>query len=201
MNRLILAAFFVLALAGGASAQTKPMAINPAQCNVPAACADMANQVQPYVNGVAGHIVFGLTATAGTGTGTSEQTLATFPLAPGALDVAGRHLRITADFARAANTDSVTPKLYFGSEALATAANTTSGSAMKIQCDVIKTGASTQQVNCWGLGGAAGVTPVIYSAAGAETDTSAITIKATCTDGTSAANDCTLSDMFVEFLN
>lgn len=146
-------------------------------------------------------VVYEVLATATTATGTAEQTLGTFALPANALDVSGRHLRITADFATAANVNNKTPKLYFGSEALATAAIATSGAAGKLVCDVLKTGASTQQVNCWGLGGTAGVTPVTYSAAGAETDTAAITIKATCTDGTSSAGDCTLSDFYVEYLN
>ena len=145
-------------------------------------------------------VIYGNNAAVAGTTGTGEETLGTFAMPGGTLDVVGRRLRITADFSHAANTNSITPKLYFGSESLATAANTTSGGAMKIQCDVLKTGASTQQVDCWGLGGTAGVTPVIYSAAGAETDTSPITIKATCTGGTSGA-DCTLSDFEVEELN
>jgi hypothetical protein len=133
-------------------------------------------------------------------TGTSEETLATFSLPAGSLDVVGRHLRVTAMFKHAANTNAITPKLYFGSEALATAADSGSGDADRIACDIVKTGASTQQVNCWGLGGAAGVVPVTVSAAGAETDTSAIVIKGTCTGGTTGA-DCTLSDFLVEILN
>jgi hypothetical protein len=146
-------------------------------------------------------VIYEILATAAGATGTGEQTLGTYSLPANALDVAGRHLRITADFAKAANGNSVTPKLYFGSESLATAANTTSAGAMKIVCDVLKTGASTQSVNCWGLGGTSGVTPVIYSQpAATETDSSAITIKATCTGGTTGA-DCTLSDFVVEYLN
>jgi hypothetical protein len=109
-------------------------------------------------------------------------------------------LIITANFQHAANTNNVSTKIYFGSEALATANTATSGAAMKLQCDVLKTGASTQQVTCWGLGGAAGVVPVTYSAAATETDTSAIVIKASVTGGTTGA-DGILSDFSVRELN
>src|ERR1700722_8971728 len=166
-NRRIItgAALVALVLASGLSAA---VAQSNVQRNEAASGTNSANAPDPVMP--MGILYTNLAAVAGIA-GTSEQTLATFSLPAGTLDHAGRHLRITADFTKLANTDSVIPKLYFGSEALATAANTTSAGAMKIQCDVVKTGASTQQVDCWGLGGTAGVTPVIYSAAGAETDT------------------------------
>jgi hypothetical protein len=145
-------------------------------------------------------IIYGSSAAVAGIAGTGEQVLGTFAMPAGTLDVVGRRLRLTANFQHAANTNNVTPKLYFGSEALATAVGATSGQAYKLECDVLKTGASTQQVTCWGLGGAAGVVPVTYSAAGAETDTAAITLKADCTGGTTGA-DCTLSDFYVEILN
>ena len=145
-------------------------------------------------------IIYGINAPVTGATGTSEQVLGTWAMPGGTLDVVGRRLRITANFQHAANTNDVSAKLYFGSEALATANTATSGAATKLECDVLKTGASTQQVTCWGLGGAAGVVPVTYSAAGTETDTGAITIKASVTGGTSGA-DGTLSDFYVEELN
>lgn len=144
-------------------------------------------------------VLFTTTATKGTATGTSEQTLATFSLPASALDQPGRRIRITAMFSKAANVDAVTGKIYFGSETISTGSNTTSGAGMFLSLEVVKSGSSTQIV--WGNGqsGTTNVTP--YSAAGAETDTSPITIKATCTDGTSAANDCVLQDFYVEYMN
>ena len=145
-------------------------------------------------------VIYGINAPVTGTSGTSEQTLGTWAMPAGTLDVVGRRLRVTANFQHAANTNNVSAKLYFGSESLATANTATSGAATKLECDVLKTGASTQQVTCWGLGGAAGVVPVTYSAAGTETDTAAITIKASITAGTSGV-DGTLSDFYVEELN
>jgi hypothetical protein len=145
-------------------------------------------------------IIYGINTPVTGAAGISEQVLGTWAMPAGTLDIAGRRLRITANFQHAANTNNVSAKLYFGSEALATANTATSGAATKIECDVLKTAASAQQVTCWGLGGAAGVVPVTYSAAGTETDTAAITIKASVTGGTSGA-DGTLSDFYVEILN
>ncbi len=146
-------------------------------------------------------IIYGINASVAGITGTGEQTLGTWSMPAGTLDVVGRRLRITAEFAHAANTNNVTPKLYFGSEALATAVGAGSGQGYWIKCDVLKTAASIQNVDCQGLGGAAGVVPVSYSAPGStETDTAAIVIKATCTGGTTGA-DCTLTNFMVEELN
>lgn len=144
-------------------------------------------------------IIYGLTGSVGMATGTGEQTLATYSLPANALDIVGRRVKMRAMFSKAANTDSVTCKLYFGSEVVSTGANTTSAAGMTLALTAVKTGASTQIV--WGAGaqGTTGVTP--YSAAGTETDTAAIVIKATCQDGTSAANDGVLQDMEVEYLN
>jgi hypothetical protein len=144
-------------------------------------------------------MLFTTSATAATATGTGEQILATYSLPANALDQAGRRVRINAMFSKAANTDSVTGKLYFGAQSVSTGANTTSAAGMILQLEVVKSGSSTQVV--WGSGqqGVTNVTP--FSAAATETDTAAIVIKATCTDGTSAASDCVLQDLWIEYLN
>jgi hypothetical protein len=143
--------------------------------------------------------IYGTTATVATGTGTSEQILGTYSLPANALDAAGRRLRIHAVFSKAANTNATTAKLYFGSAVITTPSNTTSGAGSELELNVVKTASNTQIVTGRGSMGTAAVTP--YSAAGAETDTAAIVIKATCTDGTSQAADCTLQDFWVEYLN
>ncbi len=188
------AALALLVLAVPALAQTNAVQRNEAAAG-PNAGANAPLPVMPM------GIIYGTNASVAGTTGTGEQTLGTFAMPAGTLDVVGRRLKITASFSHAANSNAITPKLYFGSEALATAADSTTGSAAMIQCYVLKTAASTQNVDCWGLGGAAGVVPVTYSAPGStETDTAAITIKATCTGGTSGA-DCTLTNFAVEELN
>jgi len=145
-------------------------------------------------------ILYGTTANVATGTGTSEQTLGTYSLPGYTLDQVGRRLRIRAMFVHAANTNSITPKLYFGSESIAGPANTTSGAGVVLELNVTKTGSNTQRVWGWGANGATAPVNPTYQA-GAETDTSAITIKATCTDGSSSAADCTLAGFSIEYLN
>lgn len=144
-------------------------------------------------------IAYVTTATAATVAGTGEQTLATYALPAGALDLTGRAIRLCAMFSKAANTDATTAKLYFGSEVISGGSNTTSGAGTRLCLFAVKTGASTQIVTGYGTVATSVVTP--YSSAGAETDTAAITLKATCQDGTSAAGDCTLQEMRVIFEN
>ena len=194
MKRILAATAMLLAISAGQQAFAQSTAVQRNEAAAGAASANAPLPVMPM------GVIYGLLAPVTGTTGTSEETLGTYAMPAGQLDVVGRRLIITANFQHAANTNNVTPKLYFGSEALATAVGATSAQAYKLQCDVLKTGASTQQVTCWGLGGAAGVVPVTYSVAATETDTSAITIKATCTGGTSGA-DCILSDFNVREMN
>lgn len=156
-----------------------------------------AAQAQTAYTG-AWRMIASLTGTVGTATGTSEQTLATYTLPGNTMVNAGQRLRISAAFSKAANVDSVTCKLYFGSEVVSTGANTTSGAGMRLVLDVVKTGAKAQVVTGFGQAGTTVVTP--YSAAGSEDDTASagIVVKATCTDGTSAANDAVLQDFRVD---
>lgn len=186
---IALVALTLPALAQSSAVQRNEAAAGPnASANAPLAVMPMG-------------VIYGINATVTGPTGTAENTMATWSMPAGTLDVVGRRLRITASFSHAANSNAITPKLYVGSEALATAADSTTGSAAMIQCTVLKTAASVQNIDCWGLGGAAGVVPVTYSAPGStETDTAAIVIKATCQGGTSGA-DCLLTDFRIEELN
>jgi len=143
--------------------------------------------------------VYSITATQSTGTGTAEQTLATYSLPAHSLDAAGRNLRIRAWFLGAANTDSKTGKCYFGAEVFTPAAIIASSKMALCELDVLKTGSSTQNVIGSGFSSTA-ITAATETNA-TETDTAAITIKATCTDGTSSAGDCALVAFTVEFLN
>lgn len=143
-------------------------------------------------------IIAGNTATAATATGTTEQTLATYSLPANALNAVGRRLHAHAQFSTAANTNTKTFRLYFGAQVVS---NTTAVSAAGSVLDlyVIKSGSNTQIVAGMGQSGTVLTTP--FSAAGANTDTVAIVIKATCQDTTSAANDCVLQDFAVQWLN
>lgn len=145
--------------------------------------------------------LYSITATQSTSTGTAEQTLASYSLAANALDIAGRNIRITAWFKHAANSHTVTFRIYFGSESEAQA-SASSNQTFLLQADILKTGSSTQNVIEYGLtgGGSPAVITPTYTAA-AEADTSAITIKATAQDGTSSAGDGSLVYMTIEYLN
>lgn len=146
--------------------------------------------------------IYTITAPVGTGTGTGAQTLGTFSLPANALDQVGRKLRISAVFTTASNTHSKTCTLGFGAapEQVSTGAMSTSAETATLSLVVTKTGASAQTVTG---GGVVATTPLATYAttAATETDTGALAINAICTDGTSAANDAVLADMFVEYMN
>jgi hypothetical protein len=144
-----------------------------------------------------------LTAAAATAAGTAEQVLATYSLPAGTLDAVGRTIRIRAFFVTAANTNGKTCKLYFGSKSISTGSVTTSAAAPYLELVVTKSGSSTQIIGGIGYGGTTGIVPVALTGAGTatETDTAAIVIKASGTDGTDSAGDITLCSFTVEYMN
>ena len=146
-------------------------------------------------------VIYTITAPVGTGTGTGAQTLGTYSLPANALDAVGRKLRISATFSTAANTHAKTCTLNFGAAPvqISTGSMTTSSQTASLGMVVTKTGSNTQTVTATGL---VATTPLANAiTAATETDTGALTIAAICTDGTSAANDATLQDFFVEYMN
>lgn len=144
-----------------------------------------------------------ISAVAATGAGTSEQTLATYSLPANSLDAVGRTVRVRAFFVTAANTNGKTCKLYFGSKSLSTGSITTASAAPWLELNITKSGSSTQIISGCGFGGTTGIVPVALTGAGTatETDTAAIVIKATGTDGTDSAADITLCGFTVEYMN
>lgn len=146
----------------------------------------------------AGLLAYNVTST-GNGADTSEDTLWTYSLPANVLSAVGKTLRIYAYGVCGANTDNKTMKLYFGSEVITTPTAATNAKNWYLQLDVIKTGASTQIVCGQGIVDTTSVTP--YVTTGAETDTSAITIKMTGTAGTGTANDIVFKFGLVEILN
>lgn len=139
-------------------------------------------------------------ATAATAAGTAEQVLGTYSLPASALDQTGRRLRIRAAFHCATNGNNKTMKLYFGASVISTGVLTTSNKNGFLTLDVVKSGASTQIV--WGTG-LVDVTPITsyVNASGTDTDTAAIVIKFSGTDGTDSAGDIVLDDFAVEYMN
>jgi hypothetical protein len=139
------------------------------------------------------------TTTTGNGADTTEDTLVTYALPASSFNIAGKCVRVTSYVHFATNADTKTTKLYFGSEVIATAGAATSNKNGWLQLIACKTGSSTQIVTGTGQVDTTAVTP--YVATGAETDTSAITIKLTGQAGTGDANDIVNEATVVEALN
>ena len=193
LSALILSASFGMAIAGQygqASLVTGPQ--DSSQINA------TINGVVVQMNALAPGLLFSQPTAVATGTGTTEQILGSYNLPANYLVGAGQAIRIKATFKYAANINSKTPKLYFGGSSITGAANTTSGATAMLTCDIVKSGASTQNVACSGLDATTNLATAFT--AGTDADTAAILIKASCTDGASSASDCTLQTMTVESL-
>ena len=144
-------------------------------------------------------VIYNLPAPVGTGTGTGAQTLGTFSLPANAFDAVGRKVRVTAAITTAANGNTKTCTLNFGSESISTGAITTSGETATLSLVATKTAASVQTVWATGYENTTLIKPVVTT--GAETDTAAIVITGICTDGSNSAGDATLQDFFIEYMN
>lgn len=145
-------------------------------------------------------VLYSTIATAATGAGTSEQVLGTYSLPAKALDLTGRRLYIRAVFHAATNGNNKTMILYFGGSSISTGVVTTSNKNIVLEMTVVKSGASTQIVTATGIVDTTPITPYV-NASGADTDTAAVVIKATGTDGTDSAGDIVLDDFFVQYMN
>lgn len=144
-------------------------------------------------NSFEGRVYLNATATAGT-TGTSEQTLMSFSLPANSLCQGGQGLRIKAGF-KNNSSDTVSYKLYFGSESISCSTTTTTGGELEI--DVMRQGASAQLTVARGKNNATALASAFTQAT--ETDTAAIVIKLTATATSSGAN-ATAEYLSVEFL-
>lgn len=135
----------------------------------------------------------------GNGADTTEDTLKTFSLPANSLDVVGRSVYIYAWGSYANNTNTKAAKLYFGSTSIAAATGNNVGWALEMivgKSAANKQVISSQNITSTTHGG------VTNSAAAAETDTAAITIKVTGQDSTSAnANAIVLNGMYINFFN
>jgi len=143
-------------------------------------------------------LLYTTTATAATGAGTDEQTLATYSLPGGTLNT-GTKLRIKASFSAAANGNNKTFKCYFGASVISSGALATNAKNGSCEMIVTRTGTNTQIVYANMLVDTTAITGYVNTAS-AETDSSAIVIKFTGTDGTSSAGDIVMNDFSVERL-
>lgn len=119
---------------------------------------------------------------------TNEVTLDTYSLPANSLDFVGRGVKITAFGSFGNTTHSKTASVYFGSEKFLT--NTTATTSWVIEVNVLKDAANSQAMGGVMFGPASVATQ--YQS-GAETDTSAITIKVTGQTQTAATGDVVLN--------
>ena len=154
---------------------------------------NLIGSVNTNSTGLAFSLYAPVTATAAATT----QTLGSYTLPANYLTNIGQTLRIKGVFTFAANTNNRTPIITFGTFTYTGTLNATSAGTEALECIVVKTGASTQEITCTGM---TQTTPIIYSAAaGSSPDTANIAITGQCTQG-SASADCTLATFTVESL-
>jgi hypothetical protein len=134
---------------------------------------------------------------------TNETTLWTYDLPANTLSADGRIVRVTVWGTVAANADTKTIKLYFGSSSFTLNDSTTAPNGVGWTSTALytRTGSGAQsRTKLYALFGATNQFPSAGGTA-SETDTAAITIKITGTNGTAAANDIVFKGALVELLN
>jgi hypothetical protein len=138
--------------------------------------------------------------------GGGEDDLMTYALPKSAIPSAGKGVRITSWGTTANNSNPKTVKLYFGSQVILTKALTVSQAGVwRSVAEVFSTGSSTQAYDAQLLQGGTTTLTEVESGTASQTDTSAITIKATgtVTDGGGGINnnDIQQTGLLVEAIN
>lgn len=129
-------------------------------------------------------------------TGTSIQTLGSVTLPASILNATGKGVRLKC-WGSGTSTGTNTMTMQFGNAtAFAIAGSATTAGVFQSEVDVIKTGASTQQILSSGAFNTTLTTPTNIS--GSVTDTAAITV--TCSGTSTTSGQFTLGGMFVEVL-
>lgn len=135
--------------------------------------------------------------TAASNVSTTETDLMTYSLPAGALAVNGQKVRVTGWGTYAANGNTKTVRLRFGSTIISTRAGTGNNVAWWIQAIVVRTGDATQVAS--GIQLEVGNAGQPTSTSPAETLSSAVTIKLTGQSAT-ASDDITARGFMVEWL-
>lgn len=147
------------------------------------------------VRAIIGASVQASTTGVGNTNDTSEDVLYTFSLPASSLTFTGQTLKIVAAGTLANNAHNKTVKLYFGSQSYSLGTVATANTVWTAKLTVIRTGSSAQLIYGEGMIGTTPIAPSLLT--GAETDTAAITIKATGQTGTAAASDVVAKMMTV----
>jgi hypothetical protein len=156
------------------------------------------NQLIGSINaGVAG-LLNSQYVTSGNGADTTEDTLYTYTLPAGYLNVNGKGLRIKCFGNVANNADTKTVKLYFGAEVISGTVSTATTNAWISELEVWRSGAAAVQVKGSMLQGTA--VAATYFAAGTDTIANAVTIKCTGTGSGSVASEVAGQGFSVEVI-
>jgi hypothetical protein len=156
------------------------------------------NQVIANINTNSTGLLYAMQAPVTATAAATTQTLASYTLPASYLTNVGQTIRIKGTFTTAANANSKTPIITFGTYTLTGTALTGAGAqSARYECTITKTGASTQNAVCEGLSVTTPVAPT--QANGTSTDTAGIAITAQCTQGAASA-DCTAVNFTVESL-
>ena len=150
--------------------------------------------------GQIGAALYTSTASVGTSAAATEQTLGTYSLPASWLAYNGRKLVIRASFSAGANGNNKTFKCFFGASVISSGVLTTNAKNGSCEMYVTRIGASTQIVYANMLVDTTPITGYV-NLSSAETDTAAITIKFTGTNGSASANDIVMNDFSVVALN
>ena len=145
-------------------------------------------------------LLYTTTAPSSDGSTTGEQTLASYTLPGGTLNV-GTKLRIKVSFAGASNSNNKTFKLYFGASVITSGTLTTNNKNGSAEMIVTKIGAGPvyQLVYANMLVDTTPITGYVNQS-GADNDASNVTIKFTGTNGTAVPGDVIINDFSVERL-
>jgi hypothetical protein len=136
--------------------------------------------------------------TAASNVSTTETDLITYSLPANTLSANGQKVRITTWGTIAANANSKTVKLYFGSTAVVTRTSTLNNGSWVVTGLVARTGATTQ-IEVGSNVFSADLALIPSTASPAETLSGAVTIKVTGTSAT-ASSDVTALGMYVEWV-
>jgi hypothetical protein len=160
---------------------------------IPGKFAQMAYNINAQATG----LYFSMPAPVTASAAATTQTLTSVTVPGNTFTTTGTAFRIKGTWTKAANVNSVTPILTFGTYTLTGGANTTSAGSETLECLVVRSGLNTQNITCNGVNQ---VTPIAATyAAGTSTETGDIAITGQCTQG-SASADCILSGFTVEAL-
>jgi hypothetical protein len=128
----------------------------------------------------------------------TTQTLASVTIPANTFTTTGAAYRIKGTWTKAANVNSVTPIITFGTFTYTGGANTTSAGSETLECLIVRTGVSTQSTTCNGVNQ---VTPIAAAyAAGTASEVADIAVTGQCTQGAASA-DCSLNTFTVEAMH